>query len=321
MKTTLKEKCIIFFLLVLIVFGYLLVNNEKEKTFTATYTEYLDTVCEITLVSKTDEPLIACEEYLQFAEKEFSAEDENSTLFKLNNQDNILPSANLFDAISRGNEFSKKHPDFFSIYLDDTIKLWNISENPESVPSNDDIRKSLEVKNINLGGIAKGYITDQLVQKLYAHNVTSALINLGGNTYAIGKKSTGENWKIGIQDPKDENKIIGYITVEDTAVVTSGDYQRYAEIGGKRYHHILDPKTGYPVENGVHSVTVICSDATAADALSTTAFVAGIEEGNKILKEYNAMGIFITDDTIYLSKELENIFTQFNASYKYELLH
>ena len=137
----------------------------------------------------------------------------------------------------------------------------------------------------------------------------------------MGRKPSGENWKIGVQDPKDETAIVGYITAENIAVITSGDYQRYAEIDGKRYHHILDPKTGYPANSDIHSVTVICTDATTADALSTTAFVAGIEEGNGILKENNAMGIFITDDTVYISKGLEDIFTQEDTSYKYEFLN
>ena len=119
----------------------------------------------------------------------------------------------------------------------------------------------------------------------------------------------------------DESTVIGYVTAENLAVVTSGDYQRYVEIEDKRYHHILDPRTGYPAESGVHSVTVICESAMLADVLSTAAFVAGVEDGHKLLESYGAMGIFITDDTVYFSKKLENIFKQMDFSYKYKFLY
>lgn len=278
-------------------------------------------MCDITIIAKSDNPLKICEDYLKFAESEFSADDVNSTLYDYNHKQKKEPSDDLIELISKGEDFSVRHPEYFSIYLDELIKIWDISNNPDKIPTLNEIESAKENKSVNLGGIAKGYITDRIVKKLQNNGVTSALINLGGNTYAVGKKQTGESWKIGIQSPNDESKIIGSISAENIAVVTSGDYQRYAEIDGKRYHHILDPVTGFPSENGVHSVTVICKDATTADALSTAAFVAGVEEGNKLLKEYNAMGIFITDDTVFFSKELENCFVQMDFSYKYEFLY
>ena len=321
MKSNIVKRIIFYVLLLSLVAVIVLSNKTKERLYSGTYTSYLDTVCEITVASKTDVPFKECKDYLTFADKEFSAEDEDSTLYDFNHYQKKPASDDLLNLISIGKEFSDKYPEFFSIYLDETINLWNISGNPVTVPSDSEIQKSLNNKKINLGGIAKGYITDKIVEILTNNEVKSALINLGGNTYAFGKKTTGENWKIGVQDPKDENNIIGSITAEDVAVVTSGDYQRYTDIGDKRYHHILNPKIGYPADSGVHSVTVICKDATTADALSTAAFVAGVADGNKILKENNAMGIFITDDTVYISKGLEDIFTQENSDYKYEFLN
>ncbi|HAL63295.1 MAG TPA: FAD:protein FMN transferase, partial [Clostridiales bacterium] len=128
-------------------------------------------------------------------------------------------------------------------------------------------------------------------------------------------------WHIGIQNPKNADSIIGIISAENLAVITSGDYQRYFDLDGIRYHHILDPKTGYPANSGLHSVTVISDNPTLCDALSTAAFVAGIEKGAELLKKYDSMGIFITDDTVYFSKSLENIFKQTDFSYKYEFLY
>lgn len=321
MKNNGVKRLAFYVLLFLVVASIFLFDGTKQKVFSATYTDYLDTVCDITVISNSDNALKICEEYLEFADNEFSAADESSALYDYNHYQKGKPSEELLNLISIGKEFTESHPEYFSIYLDEAINLWNISKNPDTIPTDSDIKNALKNNKVNLGAIAKGYITDSLVKKLHENNVASALINLGGNTYAIGKKPTGENWKIGIQDPKDESNIIGSITAENIAVVTSGDYQRYVEIDGTRYHHILDPKTGYPANSGVHSVTVICKDATTADALSTAAFVAGIEEGHKLLKEYDAIGIFITDDTIYFSKEMENIFKQMDFSYKYKFLY
>lgn len=323
MKNNTKKHIAFYLLLIGILAVLVFIQNSKPRIHKATFTDYLDTVCDITIVSTSDKPLLMCEEYLEFCESEFSADDENSTLVKLNknNKKDVEISKDLQAVLSAGSEFSRKHPEYFSIYLDRLIKLWNISGNPDSIPSTEDIKTAKTARDFNLGAIAKGYITDRLREKLQDAGIDSALINLGGNTYAMGKKPTGENWKIGIQSPKDESTIIGYITAENLAVVTSGDYQRYVEIDGKRYHHILDPKTGYPADSGVHSVTVICESAELADVLSTAAFVAGVEDGHKLLSSYGAMGVFITDDTVYFSKKLENIFKQMDFSYKYKFLH
>ncbi len=322
MNKKILKRIIFYMLLAMVALSIILIGKGKERTLTLTTTEYLDTICDISVVSTSDKPLDICADYLEFAHKEFSAEDENSTLYKLNNGENPELSEDFTELLSQGDEFSKKHPDLFSIYLDPVIKAWKIAENGGALP---DVEKALAAASsqefVNFGGIAKGFITDKIVEKLKASGVKSALINLGGNAYAVGKKQTGENWKIGIQNPKDENGIIGVITAEDIAVITSGDYQRYFEADSKRYHHILDPKTGFPAESGIHSVTVIHENATLADCLSTAAFVAGVEKGNELLKSYNAMGIFITDDTVYFSKELENIFKQNDFSYKYEFLY
>lgn len=323
MKINTKKRISFYILLVIVIAVVFLAQNSKERMRTASFTDYLDTVCSITVLAKSDKSLDVCEKYLEFANKEFSADDENSALFKLNTNavtyDDV--SEDLREVISSGNEFTKNIPEYFSISLDRLIKLWDIKNNPHTIPDDENIRIALNFSDYNLGGIAKGYITDKLSELLKENGVNSALINLGGNTYAMGKKPTGESWKIGIQSPKDENTVIGSVTAENLAVVTSGDYQRYAVIDGKRYHHIFDPKTGYPTDNGIHSVTVICDSAELADVLSTAAFVAGVEDGHKLLTSYGAMGIFITDDTVYFSKELENIFRQMDFSYKYKFLY
>ncbi len=130
---------------------------------------------------------------------------------------------------------------------------------------------------IDLGGIAKGYATDRLVSILRQGGVESALLSLGGNVYAFGGKPDGSAWHIAIQNPADAASVIGTVAVKDLAVITSGIYQRNFTVDGVTYHHILDPKTGYPANTGLSSVTIICKNAARADALSTALFVMGYD--------------------------------------------
>ena len=172
---------------------------------------------------------------------------------------------------------------------------------------------------VDLGGIAKGYTASHVAQMLSERGVSSALINLGGNVQVLGAKPDGSDWVIGIADASDPAAYLGTLSVSDCAVVTSGDYQRYFEEDGRRYHHILDPKTGYPTDNGLHSVTVVCDDGTLADGLSTALFVMGLSQAEAFWRsgvyEFEAVfqadeGLFVTAglaDSIQTSAEFEVI--------------
>lgn len=321
MKSTLNKSKILLigtvFILILVYFSTKFTIKEQKKTIFC-----FDTVSEITINSRTDKPLKLCENYLYKAESEMSAENPNSTIYKYNNGEKVEFSQDLQELINFSQEFTKENKDYFSIYLQPLIKAWDVKNNKGVIPDvNLALSKSNKENEINLGAVAKGYATEKIIEILKKDGVSSALINLGGNAYAMGKKLTGENWKIGIQSPKNEDDIIGIVTAENIAVITSGDYQRYFELNNERYHHILDPKTGYPSKSGLHSVTVISDNPTLCDALSTACFVAGLEDGITLLKKYNCMGIFVTDDTVYFSKSLENIFKQTDFSYKYEYIN
>lgn len=295
-------------------------NTKKERN--AVFFDYFDTVTEIAVVAKNDKPIKSCEKYLKKMNDELSADSENGLISRYNKGENVEFSEDAKELIDFSKSFSLENENYFSVYLDPLIKAWDIKNNSGYIPDIDNAITECSKKNtLNLGGIAKGFVTEKLIEILKKDNVSSALINLGGNTYALGKKPTGESWHIGIKNPKDENGIIGIISAENLAVITSGDYERYFDLDGIRYHHILNPKTGYPANNGLHSVTVISDNPTLCDALSTAVFVAGLEKGIKLLKKYDCMGILITDDTVYFSKSLENIFKQTDFSYKYEFLY
>lgn len=305
----------ILVLLVLLIFFAEKMGVREQKISTYNF----DTVCDITAYTRWKKPLNNAEKILSKYDAMWSADKESSELFKVNHQEtqDISPETEEIIGIAE----SLKREDLFNIYVDSLVKAWDIKNNQGVIP---DVESALsdmkEKKGINLGGIAKGYVTDKIVESLKADGVESALVSLGGNVYAMGKKHTGENWRIGIADPKNPDEIIGSIRAENLSVVTSGDYQRYFELDGKRYHHIFDPKTGYPADSGLLSVTVIGENSALCDALSTMIFVAGVEEGKKLLSEYNVRGILVTEDTVYFSKNLENIFKQSNFDYKYQFI-
>lgn len=151
---------------------------------------------------------------------------------------------------------------------------------------------------IDLGFIAKGYIADRIREYLVSKQVASAIINLGGNTLLIGDKPDKSPYRVGIQYPfGSAGDIITTLSVRDQSVVTSGVYERFVEADGVRYHHILHPKTGYPVENGLLSVTIITDSSTDADALSTACFLLGLSDGMALIESLpDTEALFITDD-------------------------
>jgi len=166
-------------------------------------------------------------------------------------------------------------------------------------------------QSIDLGGIGKGYAGDRVLEIFRGFGVTSAYSNLGGNVVSLGTKPDGSPWRIGIQHPRQEERLIGVVSVAGQSVVTSGDYQRYA-VGhnGKRYHHILNPLTGYPAESGLVSVTIIAEKSMAADALSTAVFVAGMDKGLELLKNYPQVEAVLVDSKIevFITRGLKDRF-------------
>lgn len=166
---------------------------------------------------------------------------------------------------------------------------------------------------IDFGGIAKGY-TSQAVMDIYQkHHLTGGLADLGGNIQVTGNKLDGSPWRVGIEDPADTSALLGILTLsEDSTVITSGGYERYlVDQDGKRYPHIIDPSTGYPVKNDLSSVSIICKDGALADGLSTSLCVMGKEKAISFWKAHSdqfEMVLFDTDQTITISEGLKDSF-------------
>jgi len=202
--------------------------------------------------------------------------------------------------------FSKLTDGAFDITVSPIIKLWKFEGGkPKEIPSEEKIKEALEsvgwenIKlapnrqfsfkkdsmSINLGGIAKGYIVDKAVAHLKRKGIKSAIINAGGDVYCFGKKDNEELWSIGIQHPRNKKEIIGTLTLTDKATATSGDYEKSFVLQGKRFSHIINPKTGYPVDNPVIQTTVVAETCTDADALATALMVMGKEKGMELVEK------------------------------------
>jgi thiamine biosynthesis lipoprotein len=198
--------------------------------------------------------------------------------------------------------------------------LWNGSKDTCKPPEASGIRQALSLvdynsllldsckrtaglqrpgQSIDLGGIGKGFAGDKFLEVFKKYGISSAYTNIGGNVAALGTKPDGSPWRVGIQNPRQENGLLGLVSVADKAVVTSGDYQRYFIDGnGKRYHHILDPSTGYPAESGLVSVTIVADSSMAADALSTILFIAGLKKGHALLRKFPGAEAILVDTNL-----------------------
>ncbi len=148
---------------------------------------------------------------------------------------------------------------------------------------------------IDLGGIAKGYASAAAADAMRAAGIRSGILSLGGNVYAIGTKPDGTPWRVGVQDPSDTASLVGIISMEDEAAVTSGAYQRFFEENGVIYHHIIDPRTGRPSDSGLASVTVVMADAMRADAYSTALFIMGKEAALSFWRETGGFELVLVE--------------------------
>lgn len=177
---------------------------------------------------------------------------------------------------------------------------------------------------LDLGGIAKGFISDEVKKVLQKDGVTSAIIDLGGNVYVLGESPTNHsNWTVGVQDPKQSRgTTIGTVPEMNTTVVTSGIYERYLKVGKTIYSHLMNPRTGYPFQNNLMGVTIVTKYSTDGDALSTATFDKGLKDGYKYIeREKDTDAIFITKDKkVYVTSGLRKKFKLFSDS-GYKLAH
>ena len=299
----------------------------------------LNTAVTVTIYDSNDKKLLTecmnlCDKY----EKIFSRTASDSELYQLNHRE-LAPvegtentyqvSDDLAKLISEGLDYSELSKGAFDIAIEPLTSLWDFTAEDPQVPEDSLIQAALpkcdyhnisvdKDKNeitlktddtaIELGAIAKGYIADRLKDYLISRNVKSAIINLGGNVLCIGEKTDNSAFKIGIQKPfADRSETIAVMDIKDKSVVSSGIYERCFEQNGTLYHHLLNPETGYPYDNGLIAVTIISDKSVDGDALSTTCFALGLEDGMKLAESLDdVQAFFVTSDyEIHYTKDFQ----------------
>lgn len=307
----------------------------------------LGTVVSITIYDSEDEAVFeTLFERMQLIEDKMSRTISTSEVSRINdysqnhNLEDILEiDPEVYEVIRTAVEFGEMSDGRFDITLAPVVALWGIGTEQEGIPDRDLIEKALltvgpdklmvlennrialaKGTTIDLGGIAKGYAADEIEHALKDMGINKAIINLGGNVKVMGKKEENMPFKIGIQDPLAErNDYLGILSAEDKTIVTSGDYEKYFEVDGMRYHHIFDPTTGYPYNTDVASVTVIGDKSIIADVMSTILYLMDVDEGLELVNSIEGIDcIYITrDQSVYLSNgSIRETFELTNIAYQ-----
>lgn len=242
--------------------------------------------------------------------------------------------------LSEGLTIWKQTGGLFDVTIYPLMQLWGFPTGNYHVPTKEELKQTMslvdsskvildgnhvtlgEKQKMDLGGIAKGYTSNRIMEIFQKYGVTSAMVSLGGNVQTLGKKPDGADWQVGIQNPDNvQGDLLGAVAVQDQAVITSGGYERYFEENGQTYIHILDPRTGCPAESGLTSVTIVSSNGMLADALSTSLYIMGLDEAEAYWRIYadEFDMILMTDDgTVYVT---EGIRDRFRTKGKMEVLY
>ncbi|APR00182.1 apbE family protein [Clostridium botulinum] len=317
-------------------------SKSEEPISRETY--LMGTIINIKAYGKNaDKAIQACVDKISDIENKMSLNISTSEVNKINKNAGIAPvkvSRNTFDVVKASLIYSEKSKGSFDITVEPLVSLWGIGTDKARIPSKDEISNALKLINykdviinenestvmlkrkgqaIDLGAIAKGYTADELKEVLLNYDVSSAFLSLGGNVYVLGNKPDKTSWKIGVQNPLEtRGDYLGIVSVSDKSVVTSGNYERFFERNGKRYHHIFDTKTGYPAEKGLISVSIISDKSIDGDALSTSVYTLGLDEGKKLIESLKGVeAIFVTNDKkVYVTSGLKDIFKLTNTDFK-----
>ena len=263
-----------------------------------------------------------------------------AAMFSVGNTDSDVTTANMQGSatvsdetaylVEQSLEISRKTDGAFDITIYPVMELWGFTTKNYKVPQADELQETLKrvsyenvslkdhelvLKNnaqIDFGGIAKGYTSSRVMQIFKEYGIEHGMVNLGGNVQTLGTKTDGTAWRVAIQSPQGGNQYLGVLETSDQAVITSGGYERYFEENGVTYHHIIDPKTGYPSDSDLTSVTIVCADGTKADALSTSFFVMGLQKAESFYENTDLdfdVILLTKDNQIYISEGIAQNFT------------
>lgn len=252
----------------------------------------------------------------------------------------VAVSPDTFFVVEKALEYARLTDGKFDPTVEPLVSLWRIGFPDARVPKPAEIASAVKLvgyenvqldpdkrtiflpkrgMGLDLGAIAKGYAADEAQAILLKFGVRNALISIGGNIYAMGRKPDGSKWRVGVQDPLDERgTYMGIVDAEDETLVTSGAYERFLEVDGKRYHHILDPDSGYPAETDLLSTTIVSKKSIDADALSTSLFILGRDKALEFIKRISGVDVILIDKErkVYISDGLRQRFSITDEKYR-----
>lgn len=308
-------------------------QQENESTQASRDIFAMDTYMNVTAYGVgANEAVRRAEEEIERLDSLLSTGDQNSEIYQINQNGGGILSEDTAYLVERSLDLYQSTNGAFDIAIYPVMKAWGFTDDNFRVPEEEELQELLTLTDVNdisydsrtkeisfqkegmqidLGGIAKGYTSARIMDIYRECGIKSGLVNLGGNVQALGTKTDGSKWRVAVQNPQDTDQYIGVLSIQDKAVITSGGYERYFEQDGKTYHHIIDPKTGYPAENGLISVSIVTADGTLADGLSTSVFIMGKETATEYWRAHSDEFdmILMTDDRkIYVTEGIANSF-------------
>lgn len=290
-----------------------------------------DTLISIKLWCDDDANLMLDEafELCNYCDSIFDRNEPDSDIGRINRSGGLPCTVNedTIQLLEMALEYSRLSDGMFDVTCGRVTALWDFSSDNPIIPDRQELDEALSTVDwravtidgntvtvpdgteIDLGGIAKGYIADRVIDLLRAQDVLGAVVNLGGNVSVLGSKN-GQPYRVGIQSPFDEGGTIGALSVTDCSVVTAGSYQRCFELDGSLYHHILDLSDGMPAQTGLSSVTIIARDSVQADSLATICFLLGEKDGLSLIESLDGVeAIFISSDsTVTMTEGAQSIY-------------
>jgi len=308
-------------------------SEEAERTVYA-----MDTIMNLSAYGINSDSILdkAEIEILRFDDL-WRRKSESSEIYKINSLKSAAVSSDTSELIQKAVEISRSTNGVFDITIAPVMDLWGFYTKEFNVPDERELKNALLGVNYNnitvdgnnitlsgnseidLGGIAKGFLSDRIIQIYRENGIESGIVSLGGNVQTLGRKPDGKLWRVAIQKPDNENAFLGVLSVENMAVITSGGYQRHFEKDGITYHHIINPNDGFPANSGLKSVTVVSESGAFADGLSTSFYIMGIEKSTEYWRENDGFDIImLTDnDELYITEGLKSIF---ESKYKYHII-
>lgn len=342
------KKIILFILSISLILGITGCSN-KEIAPVSRETFALGTIIDFRVYDKdqdsSNKVIDECIKRIKDIEQKLSVNIEDSEVTTVNKnagKQSIKVSDETMYVAKKSLEYSNITKGKFNLTVYPLVNLWGIGTENARVPSQseiegairnidykdavlDEAKKTIYLKRenqgIDLGAIAKGYVGDEIKKVFIQNDIKSAFVNLGGNVMAYKSKLDGSKWRMGIQNPlQPRGQYLGIVSVEDKSIVTSGNYERYFKQDGKRYHHILDATSGYPANKGLISTSIITESGIDADALSTSVYLIGLEEGIELIESLDKVeAIFVTKDKeVYTTSGLKDSFELTNEEFIYK---